>query len=73
MFDPGLPIKLIIHGYRGQFNSPYIIAAKNAILQAVRFFLIYVIQDLKYIIVLQFYNDSFVKFGYDDVMNLNAS
>jgi len=52
VFDPGLPIKIIIHGYGGQFKSPYIIAAKNAILQAVRFFLVYTIQDLKYITVL---------------------
>lgn len=37
VFDPGLPTKIIVHGYGGQFKSPTIIAAKNAILQAVRF------------------------------------
>jgi len=36
VFDPRLPIKMIVHGYGGQFKSPNIIAAKNAILQAVR-------------------------------------
>jgi hypothetical protein len=53
VFDPRLPVKIMVHGYGGQFKSPYIIAAKNAILQAVRVFLIYVIKDLIYIIVLQ--------------------
>jgi hypothetical protein len=38
VFDPGLSIKIIVHGYGGHFRSPYIIAAKNAILQAVRVF-----------------------------------
>jgi hypothetical protein len=37
VFDPALPIKILVHGYGGQFKSPNIIAAKNAILQAVRF------------------------------------
>ncbi|GFG36664.1 hypothetical protein Cfor_11008 [Coptotermes formosanus] len=34
VFDPALPIKILVHGYGGQFKSPNIIAAKNAILQA---------------------------------------
>jgi hypothetical protein len=37
VFDPGLPIKVIVHGYGGRFKSPYIMAAKNAILQGVKF------------------------------------
>lgn len=34
IFDPGLPVRIIVHGYGGQFKSPNIISAKNAILQA---------------------------------------
>ncbi|XP_033611776.1 uncharacterized protein LOC111875625 isoform X2 [Cryptotermes secundus] len=34
VFDPGLPVKIIVHGYGGQYKSPNVIAAKNAILQA---------------------------------------
>jgi hypothetical protein len=41
VFIPGLPVKVIVHGYGGQFKSPNIIAAKNAILKAVRLYPIY--------------------------------
>ncbi|XP_069675007.1 pancreatic triacylglycerol lipase-like [Periplaneta americana] len=33
IFDPGLPIKVLVHGYGGQSKNPNIIAAKNSLLQ----------------------------------------